>query len=178
MKWWHSGSFAYFCDVQLSQYLWLSQRPISASSGSAMPAACLYLSLQVWTGRCGIVSVTWSKTQKGLYSCSNCMQWVLGNFQYGSNLRMPHILWLQTLLWHYMKENEIIRLIYNSKTCRLDLLWFCVPGDLSYPTLYYEVWCTNMSKSGFPLTWKVRENLKKKWSGKVRTFNRNRRSLF
>ncbi len=48
-----------------------------------------------------------------------------------------------------MIQYEIISLIYNRKTCRLDLLWFCMPKgyvSLSYLPLHCEVWSTNVSK--------------------------------
>ncbi len=57
-------------------------------------------------------------------SASAMAQWVLGNFQYGDHNNSP------VNVGAIMNEYEIITLIYNGKSFRLDLLCFGVYKDI------------------------------------------------
>ncbi len=54
-------------------------------------------------------------------------QWVLGNFQYGG-IHKDHFFMIANS--STLKEYEIITLIYNIKTCRLESLRFSVSEDI------------------------------------------------
>ncbi len=59
---------------------------------------------------------------------------------------MQCVLYFFTANHFSLKEYEIITLIYTTKTCSLDLLWFCLPKGnnyLSHPVLHYTLWSTN-----------------------------------
>ncbi len=61
------------------------------------------------------------------YSCSNYMQCIFGNFQYGGVHKAHFLLLLNDSI---LKKYEKIALIYNEKPCRLDLLCFCLPKGI------------------------------------------------
>ncbi len=54
-------------------------------------------------------------------------QCILGNFQYGGVHKVQFIMIANAST---LKEYEIITLIYNRKSCRLDVLLFCAPEDI------------------------------------------------
>ncbi len=64
---------------------------------------------------------------KGLYSRNNYVQCFLGNCQYGGDHKDFH---KTHFCKHFEKEYEISTLIFNRKTWRLDLLYFCAPEDI------------------------------------------------
>ncbi len=56
-----------------------------------------------------------------------CVQCILGNFQYGGVHEVQFFMIANTST---LKEYEIITLIYNNKTCRLESLRFSVSEDI------------------------------------------------
>ncbi len=54
-------------------------------------------------------------------------QFILGNFQYGGIHKVQFFMIANAST---LKEYEIITLIYNIKTCRLESLWFSVSKDI------------------------------------------------
>ncbi len=55
------------------------------------------------------------------------VQCFLGNFQYAG---IHKVQFFMIAIASTLKEYEIITLIYNRKTCRLESLWFSVSEDI------------------------------------------------